>query len=146
MALHCTTLWMWLCVLFVTVLLSAHIEIFSGLMYIWDFLLEHYLKMTRILAGLVNSTLILRCFPPSSQEATTSLGVSGNLETKIFLENTSYLENTSPLESTSSLKNTSSLENTSSLGSNWCLPRDYPVAEAGPGVSYPGYKQYCRYG
>ena len=26
-----------------------------------------------------------------------------------------------------------------------CGPQGSPVAEAGPGVSYPGYKQYCRW-
>ena len=26
-----------------------------------------------------------------------------------------------------------------------CAPQESPVAEAGPGVSYPGYKQYCRW-
>ena len=89
---------------------------------------------SRTLAGLVNSTLIFRCFPPYSQEATSSLGASGSLETTSSLETISYLENTKSLEVPSSLETT------------WCLPREYPVAEAGPGVSYPGYKQYCRYG
>ena len=75
---------------------------------------------------------MFRCFPPST------LGASSNDSS----EKDSVI-----VEGATDSNNLADLANPDLPASNGladCAPQDSPVAEAGPGVSYPGYKQYCR--
>ena len=76
---------------------------------------------------------MFRCFPPSTLEAGSDDGYSYN---SITLEE---------VASSNSEKDSVFLEGVASSDLSDCVPQESPVAEAGPGVSYPGYKQYCRY-
>ena len=81
---------------------------------------------------LSDAASVFRCFPPSTLEAGSDDGYSYN---SITLEE---------VASSNSEKDSVFLEGVASSDLSDCVPQESPVAEAGPGVSYPGYKQYCR--
>ena len=81
-----------------------------------------------------DSEYVFRCFPPSSPQQldtnTDGLGAFDDLGT---------------LDDPEAFPKTDSLNvERSDIRLSDCGPQGSPVAEAGPGVSYPGYKQYCR--
>ena len=76
---------------------------------------------------LSDSASVLRCFPPST------LGATSNDHQAYFKKDSADLAD---------LADIADLADSNRLAD--CAPQESPVAEAGPGVSYPGYKQYCR--
>ena len=80
---------------------------------------------------LSDAASVFRCFPPSTLEADDG-----------YSYNSTTLEE---VTSSNSEKDSEFLEGVASSDLSDCAPQESPVAEAGPGVSYPGYKQYCRY-
>ena len=79
---------------------------------------------------LSDAASVFRCFPPSTLEADDG-----------YSYNSTTLEE---VASSNSEKDSVFLEGVASSDLSDCAPQESPVAEAGPGVSYPGYKQYCR--
>ena len=90
---------------------------------------------------------MFRCFPPSTLEAGSDDGYSYNSTTLEEVTSSNSEKDSTTLEEVASLnseKDSVFLEGVASSDLSDCVPQESPVAEAGPGVSYPGYKQYCR--
>ena len=77
---------------------------------------------------------MFRCFPPSSPQ-----------QLDIKTDDPGAFDDLGTLDDPEAFPKTDSLNvERSNIRLSDCGPQGSPVAEAGPGVSYPGYKQYCR--
>ena len=101
---------------------------------------------------------MFRCFPPSSPQQldikTDDLGAfddHGTFEDLGTVDDLGALDDLGAFDDLGTLVDPGAFPKTDSLNVERsdirlsdCGPQGSPVAEAGPGVSYPGYKQYCR--
>ena len=106
---------------------------------------------------------MFRCFPPSSQQLdikTDDLGAFddhgtfddpgafddfGTFDDLGAFDDFGTLDDLGTLDDPGAFPKTDSQTvERSDIRLSDCGPQGSPVAEAGPGVSYPGYKQYCR--
>ena len=101
---------------------------------------------------------MFRCFPPSSPQQldtnTDGLGAfhdlgafddPGSFDDLGAFNDQAALDDLGTLDDPGAFPKTDSLNvERSDIRLSDCGPQGSPVAEAGPGVSYPGYKQYCR--
>ena len=85
-----------------------------------------------------DSASVFRCFPPSPLGA-SSLNEDHHNDSSSNEDDQGDSSSNEDQQGDSEKGPVTQIE-----GLTDCAPQESPVAEAGPGVSYPGYKQYCR--
>ena len=101
---------------------------------------------------------MFRCFPPSSPQQLDiktdhpgGIDDHGNFDGPGAFDDLGAFDDPGAFDDLGTLVDPGAFPKTDSLNVERsdirlsdCGPQGSPVAEAGPGVSYPGYKQYCR--
>ena len=122
--------------------------IFFDKTYIFKYAPQHkhcvrlYFEEKKLTFNKSDSASVFRCFPPSHLGAGSNDEHEDSSEIEsVALEGPDSNDN----HEDSSKMESVAFEGAESSGLSDCAPQESPVAEAGPGVSYPGYKQYCRW-